>query len=66
MAEIINLRQARKAKAKAGKDAAAEANRLKHGQTKAARQERQAGAELAKRRLDGHRLRPDEPGAGDE
>lgn len=34
MAEIVNLKRARKAKAKAEKETAAAANRAKHGRTK--------------------------------
>ena len=35
MADIINLRQARKAKKRADDEKRAEANRMKHGRTKA-------------------------------
>ena len=38
MADIINFRQARKAKARADKEQAAAANRVKFGRTKAERQ----------------------------
>ena len=55
MAEIVNLRQARKAKARAAKDVAAEANRLKFGRTKAERQAEAARTTLAAQRLDGHK-----------
>jgi hypothetical protein len=45
MAEVINLRQARKSKARASKEATAEQNRIRFGQTKgekaARRQEEQ-------------------------
>lgn len=39
MGDVINLRQARKQKARAGKDAAAAANRAKFGRTKADKQQ---------------------------
>jgi hypothetical protein len=56
MAELINLRQVRKRKARAEKDAAAEANRRKHGRSGA--EIRATGAERAREaaRLEGHRL----------
>lgn len=53
MGNIVNLRQARKAKARSDKDRVAQANRAKFGRTKA---ERQADAEQEARRnqvLDG-------------
>lgn len=55
MAELVNLRQARKARARAEKDAAAEANRRKFGRSKADRQAEAARAALATQRLDGHK-----------
>lgn len=62
MAEIVNLRAARKGKARAAKEEAARANRILHGTPKAARRLEQARADKAKTRLEGHRLenrRPD-------
>lgn len=59
MAEIINLRRARKAKARTEKDAAADANRVKHGTPKALRNLAETRREQAAERLSGHRL--DEP-----
>lgn len=56
MAEIVNLRLARKRKARADDDKKAEANRLKFGQTKAEREKRKAEDKLASRRFDGHKL----------
>jgi len=56
MAEIINLRRARKAKARTEKDAAADANRVKHGTPKALRNLTEARREQAAERLSGHRL----------
>jgi hypothetical protein len=55
VAEIINLRRARKAKAKEkARDAAAE-NRLKHGRSKAERVKSELQARQAHRLLDAHR-----------
>jgi hypothetical protein len=54
MAEIVNLRTARKRKVRAEKDEVAAANRAKFGQTKAERDKREAEEKLAARRLDGH------------
>jgi hypothetical protein len=56
MAEIVNLRMARKRKARTEKDAEAEANRRKFGQTKAERDRQAAEKQLAERRIDGHKL----------
>lgn len=53
MAEIVNLRRARKDKARTEKDAVAAANRAKFGATKAERDRRAAEAELESKRLDG-------------
>ena len=51
-AEIINLRNARKAKERRDADARAEANRAKFGRTKAEREATQAKKDLETRRLD--------------
>jgi hypothetical protein len=61
MGEIINLRQARKARARADKEAKAAENRIAFGRTKAERQKAKAQEELGKRRHEGHRLDRDEP-----
>ena len=53
---IINLRKARKAKARAEKDSEAAENRAKFGQTKSERQRKEADAALKIRRLDAHEL----------
>lgn len=60
MGEIVNLRQARKRKLRAGAVRDAAANRRKHGQSKAEREA--ARAERAKLilRLDQHRIEADE------
>jgi hypothetical protein len=57
MSEIVNLRQARKRRARAEKEAEAAANRTKFGRTKSER--RKTGAERAKaaRELDDKKLR---------
>jgi hypothetical protein len=56
MAELINLRRARKARAKAEKEKAAEANRVKHGTSKAMRDLSKARSELSARQLENSRL----------
>lgn len=56
MAEIVNLRMARKAKARSEAEKQAQANRALHSQTKAARKAAQADAARSIRLLDGHRL----------
>ena len=56
MAEIINLRRARKGKACAEKDKASAANRIAHGTPKALKKLEQAKAEQAKERLAAHKL----------
>ncbi|WEK47346.1 MAG: DUF4169 family protein [Candidatus Andeanibacterium colombiense] len=58
MAEIVNLRAARKAKERAGKQAQTDANRAKFGQTKQAKQARQREAERAESLLDGAKRDP--------
>ena len=58
-AEMINLRQVRKTKARAVRDQQAAENRAIHGRTRAERQRQDAEADLAARRLD--QLRRDEP-----
>lgn len=53
MAEIINLRQARKAKQRSADAAQAEANRARHGATRGERRLVQDAAERLARTLDG-------------
>jgi hypothetical protein len=53
MAEIVNLRRVRKAKARAVTAAQADANRLAFGRTKAERQAAALDTERARRLLDG-------------
>lgn len=55
MAEIVNLRQARKAKLRAEGERQAAANRAKFGQTKGARELARHEAERAARLIDGAR-----------
>ncbi|WP_267387980.1 DUF4169 family protein [Sphingomonas sp. GC_Shp_3] len=55
MAEIINLRTARKAKARAGTAATAAQNRALHGRTPAQKAADHAEAERRERTLDGAR-----------
>jgi hypothetical protein len=56
MADLINLRRARKAKAKAEKDKAAEANRVAHGTPKALRTLAEARREKELSRLESKKL----------
>jgi hypothetical protein len=62
MAEIVNLRRARKDKARAEKDAAAEQNRLQSGRSKAEKQATAAENVRAAQILAAHRRDPGEPG----
>jgi hypothetical protein len=55
-AEIINLRKARKAKARVEADARAAENRVRFGRSKAEREVREAEDRLSARRLDGHQV----------
>jgi capsule polysaccharide export protein KpsE/RkpR len=55
MAEIINLRNVRKQKARSAKEAQAEQNRISFGRTKAEKQLSAAEKALADKRIDGHR-----------
>ena len=58
MAEVINLRTARKAKARAAKETAATANRAAFGRTKAERKAAATDAERRARTLDGAKREP--------
>ena len=62
MGEVVNLRLARKAKARSEKEAQAAENRLRHGQTKQERSARKAHDLREAKHLDGHRLSPDADG----
>ena len=56
MAELINLRNARKQKAKAEKEKTAQANRVAHGTPKALRKLSDARKDQAEQRLSGQKL----------
>ena len=58
MSDLINLNRARKARARADKEGAAAANRVKHGRTKAEKLAAKAEAERAARQLDQTRREP--------
>ena len=53
MAEIINLRRARKARDRAASATQADANRAQHGRTGAEKQAQAAASERERRLLDG-------------
>lgn len=55
MAEIVNLRQARKRKLREDKNRLADANRMAHGRTKTERKLAESERLLADRHHDGHR-----------
>lgn len=61
MAEIINLRQARKAAARKADRAAGDANAARFGRSKAEKALEQARAEQSDRHLDGHLRGDDAP-----
>ena len=56
MAEIVNLSQVRKRKARQDRERTATQNRALHGRTKAERQRDRKAGEKAEGFLDGHRL----------
>jgi hypothetical protein len=59
-ADVVNLRQFRKAKARSERESEAEQNRIVHGRTKAEKSLTQAKNDLAKRQHDQGRLeKPD-------
>lgn len=55
MNDVVNLRMARKAKARAEGEAAAAQNRVAHGRTKAEKLRAKAEAEIAASKLTAHR-----------
>jgi ATP-dependent Zn protease len=61
MAEIVNLRRARKQRARQEAEAQAQRNRVAFGRAKAERRLSQAERDKAARDLDGHVLAPDKP-----
>lgn len=56
MSNVVNLRQARKQKARHEKEVVAEANRVKHGLAKSAHQKAKMMAVHQDLRLEGHKL----------
>lgn len=60
MGDVVNLRQVRKAKARADKARAADENRVKFGRSKAERLAQSAAQERQARLLDGTRRERDE------
>lgn len=58
-ADIVNLRQARKARARVEKEKAAEANRRLHGMTKAERDKAADARDRLERHVEGHRRETD-------
>lgn len=60
LAEIINLKAVRKAKARAEKERAAEANRAKHGRTKDERTRTEAELNRRDHDLDNAKIEDDE------
>jgi hypothetical protein len=62
MAEIVNLRRARKSKARDEREKAAAANRVLHGTPKHARNAAKAGNEKAVRIIEAHRIEPEDKG----
>jgi Domain of unknown function (DUF4169) len=59
MAEIINLRSAKKQAARKAARVVADSNAAKFGRTKAERDQEKAEAETAARKLDAHRRETD-------
>lgn len=55
MVEIVNLKRARKQKARSEAETNAASNRLVHGRSKAERNLSKAEKETAARKLDGHK-----------
>ena len=62
MADILSLSKARKAKARAGKEAKAAQNRVKFGRTKAKKAADAAVRAAGEKAIDGHRREPYGPG----
>ena len=59
MADIVNLRQVRKAKARVEHDKKAEANRRLHGMTKGEREKAADTRDRLERHVEGHRRETD-------
>jgi hypothetical protein len=60
MAEVVNLRRARRRAERQQREREAEHNRLAHGEPKSARNQREAEASKTARDLDAHRIGEDE------
>jgi hypothetical protein len=56
MGDVVNLRRARKDRARTEADRKAQANRISFGRTKTEKSLTSAERALAERRIDGHRL----------
>ncbi len=65
MADIVNLRMARKHNARAEKERTAEQNRTLDGRSKAEREQGKRTAEASEKFLDGHRLSTVDPSGED-
>jgi hypothetical protein len=65
-ADIVNLRQMRKAKARAAREQQAAENRTRFGRTKAVRKAEEAQAEAASLQHEGHRLDAGDDRDGDD
>ena len=61
MGEVVNLRLARRRRARAAREAEADANRARHGRSGAERRAQALAEDGERRRLDGHRLSGDAP-----
>lgn len=57
--DIVNLRQARKAKARTDKEVKADENRRLHGRTKTQKQADEKAKSASTAHLDGHKLEQD-------
>ena len=58
MGDLVNLRRARKSRARADAASEADAKRVAFGRTKAEKSLTKAERDLAERRIDGHRMEP--------
>ena len=56
MGDLVNLRRARKDRARTEADRKAQANRISFGRTKTEKSLTRAEQDIAQRRIDGHRL----------
>jgi len=63
MAEIVNLRQARKRKARVEKERISSENRVLHGRSKAERRQAEALSEKSASFIEGHRREPKDGGS---